>query len=176
MRYKGDTEIWFEETKTIQTIDRNNIYTPEIALHNTNHIASSARRHNNEEIDWIITTLEHRKNVYIQKLSRSEITKISYRASIDLHGKTREIDEILKNFCARCILHNKNEVIVITGKGEGILRATTETWLKNHPEFIIGFFPIIDSKREIGSFGVRLRKNNLQKNNKFVKFKKGDGK
>ena len=171
MRYKGDTEIWFEETKTIQQINKDDIYIPEIACYKTNHISGCIKKHKNEEIEWIITTLEHRENIGIQKLSRSEIKKISYSASIDLHGKTREIDEILKNFCATCILKNKNEVIIITGKGTGILKTTTETWLKNHPEFIIGFFPIKDSKREVGSFGVKLRKNNLQKHNKFVKFK-----
>ena len=98
------------------------------------------------------------QHVTVERLTRTEIKRFQPECAIDLHGYTREIDETLEKFCSKCILKGIREIIIITGKGEGIVKSATLCWIKSHPEFVIGFYEIKDLKMESGSFGVRLRK------------------
>ena len=86
------------------------------------------------------------------------VKKFIPKRTIDLHGYTRQIDETLATFFAKSILNGIYDVLVITGKGQGIVKSATESWLRSHPEFVTGFFRIKDVMGESGAFGVRLRR------------------
>lgn len=97
------------------------------------------------------------KNKKVNNFNKSEIKKFKSERFIDLHGYTREIDNVLENFCISCILKNFKFVTVITGKGSGIVREATKEWLTQHPEFIIAFIGIKDTMQQTGAYAVKLR-------------------
>ena len=151
MGFKGDIDIWKNFIKSLKKLDRSNIFVSN---------APKPRIRPNPRKNQLASFIDNRKplcHVRVEKLRRSEIKKFEPRATVDLHGHTREISGVLETFCSRCILDGIREVTIITGKGEGIVKSATVLWLTTHPEFVIGFFEIKDSRGEWGSFGVRLR-------------------
>lgn len=153
MGFDGNYDIWRDFIKTVKKLDRSNVMARKTPLQ-----SQSLRIHKIDEVAAVLSSRKSRLHLEIAPMSRSEIKKFKSRKSIDLHGYTCDISETLATFCARCILDGIYEVVVITGKGRGIVRSATEYWLKSHPEFVTRFFPIQDSRGESGSFGVRLRK------------------
>lgn len=60
--------------------------------------------------------------VLTKKLARKRVSK-PYDASIDLHGLTAEkATQRLKAFLYRCVELNQRQVLIIHGKGSGVLR------------------------------------------------------
>jgi DNA-nicking Smr family endonuclease len=92
-------------------------------------------------------------------MNKIEKRKFNCEAKIDLHCCTKKmVASLLPVFCSRCISFGIRNIVIITGKGEGIIKAEVENWIKSFPSYIICFFPIRDSKNESGSYAVRLRK------------------
>ena len=153
MGFNGDYSLWEDFRKTVKKLDRSNLLVPELPQKTTKTVA--------HEVDCVMEVLSARvprMHLNVKSLSRAEIKKFIPSRMIDLHGYTRQIDGALATFCAQCILDGIRDVLVITGKGHGIVKSATELWLNSHPEFIIGFFSIKDTMGESGSFGVRLRR------------------
>ena len=64
----------------------------------------------------------------IKKIEK-EIIKID--SKLDLHGMTQEVAyKTLLNFIKRCFNQKKRWVLVITGKGSGVLQENVPKWLK----------------------------------------------
>ena len=153
MGFEGDYSLWKDFIKTVRKSERSNVLMPELPK----KFAKVAIR----KVDCVISVLNARvprRHLQVALLSKAEIKKFIPKQKIDLHGHTRQIDEILAKFCAKCILNDVYDILVITGKGQGIVKSATELWLRSHPEFIAGFFRIKDTMGESGSFGVRLRR------------------
>ena len=152
MSFLGDFGLWKSYSRALEKLDRSNIATPSRA--------NPPKRIPNPALNDRISFVSNRKSfrhTEVSSVARSTRKHFLPTNTIDLHGYTRDIDFALENFCADNILKNRREVIVITGKGRGIVKGATVNWLKNHPEFVIGFFEIRDSRGGSGSFGVRLR-------------------
>lgn len=95
----------------------------------------------------------------ISEMNRKERRKFRSESTIDLHGFSRDIDSVLNNFCAKCIMLGVRNITVISGKGEGIVKSSVYNWIKNSSNFIISFFEIKDSRGESGAFAIKLRSN-----------------
>jgi DNA-nicking Smr family endonuclease len=90
---------------------------------------------------------------------RREKRKFFEEARLDLHGLTKEkAEQILPIFCKKCILLEIRNIVIITGKGDGIIRQATHDWLISSPLYVVSFHPIKDSRGESGAYAVRLRK------------------
>lgn len=153
MGFDGNFEFWKNFIKSVKKIDNSNILKP-TSQKNTRHVQVKSTRN---KVNEFADNRRPMPNLTVTKLSRSEIKKFSHQKSLDLHGHTRDVDDVLAKFCSKCILAGIREVVIITGKGEGIVKTATINWLKSHPEFVISFFEIRDSRGEFGSFGIRLR-------------------
>jgi DNA-nicking Smr family endonuclease len=109
-------------------------------------------------VERFINSIPTTKTYKIKQLNRSEKRKFSSEATMDLHGcNTVTLAHTLESFCAKCITNGTKQVTIITGKGNGTIKQATLQWLLKNPNFIIGFFEIMDSICESGSFGVLLR-------------------
>lgn len=151
MGFKGDFNIWKDFIKSVKKLDRANKAVSR---------KPQVRIRPDPEKNRLGSFIDNRKsmgNVKVEKLMRSEINKFKPKRSIDLHGYTRNIDNTLEIFCSKCILENSREILIITGKGSGIVKSATAHWLSSHPELIVGFFEIKDTMMESGAFGVKLR-------------------
>ncbi len=153
MRFDGDYSLWKEFRKTVRKLDHSNLLAPELSK-----TFARAAVHKVDSVMSVLNARVPRKHLNVVLLSKAEIKKFIPKRTIDLHGYTRQIDETLATFCAKCILSSVYDILVITGKGQGIVKSATELWLSSHPEFIVGFFRIKDVMGESGSFGVRLRR------------------
>ncbi|MDR1034324.1 MAG: Smr/MutS family protein [Holosporales bacterium] len=96
-------------------------------------------------------------SLYVVKLNRRERRNFVKEAAIDLHGFSRDISTVLANFCLECIEKKIKNIVIISGKGEGILKRAVLDWLLSNIHFVIGFFEIRDTSGESGAFGVKLR-------------------
>ncbi|MDR1476261.1 MAG: Smr/MutS family protein [Holosporales bacterium] len=98
-----------------------------------------------------------RSTLRVVKLTKSERRNFSEEAVIDLHGFSRDVATNLTNFCLKCIERKVKNVVMISGKGEGVLKNAVLEWLIANPELVVGFFEIKDAVGGSGAFGVRLR-------------------
>lgn len=152
-----DIDLWKEYTKTVEKIENSNREIP--ALVNVKQSIKSHNLRRNNKIDSAIFEFD-RKNfshLSVIQLNKQERKKFRGEATIDLHGYTREINRVLERFCSRCLVTNVRNVVIITGKGEGIVKEAVRTWILNNPKFTIGYFEIKDSAGGSGAFGIRLR-------------------
>lgn len=147
MMFIKDWEIWLNYKSTIEKISKND----KISRLDFN---PKLLPKPNIKSHFVHQSFENKK---VNTFNKSEIKKFKSERFIDLHGYTREIDNVLENFCISCILKNFKFVTVITGKGSGIVREATEKWLVQHPEFIIAFIGIKDTMQQIGAYAVKLR-------------------
>jgi DNA-nicking Smr family endonuclease len=92
-----------------------------------------------------------------REFSRREKRRFRSDDFLDLHGYNRDIAAALKRFCITNIIAQHKMVTVITGKGSGVLKQAAADWLKDHPQFVSGFFEIKDTRGESGVYGVFLR-------------------
>lgn len=151
MGFDGNYDVWKDFIKNIKKSDRSNIFVPNIQLRKPNI-------HKADAVTVVLNGRVSRQYLRVVPMSRAEIKSFKPKKSIDLHGYTREIDGILATFCAKAILAEVYEVVVITGKGQGIVKSAAKFWLKSHPEFVVSFFEIRDSMGESGAFGIKLRR------------------
>ena len=153
MTFKDDFDMWQEYAKSVKKLDKSNIS----ASKNLSHKKYIKTNPEKNELIQFMTNRNSFNHINVENLNKSNQKKFKAKATLDLHGYTRNIDHTLEVFCSKCILNDCREVIIITGKGEGIVKEATRFWLTKHPEFVIGFFEIKDSLGESGAFGIRLR-------------------
>ncbi len=67
------------------------------------------------------------------------------------------LNNILETFFSKCMLYELKYVIVITGKGKGILKNSVILWIKQNNQFVSEYFEIKDFRNECGSLGIHLR-------------------
>ncbi len=82
-------------------------------------------------------------------------------AKLDLHGMSLETaHQTLFNFLSRCAYQEKRNLLVITGKGGGILRNELPHWLETAPfaQFVQAFGVANNKHGGEGAWYVRLRK------------------
>lgn len=89
--------------------------------------------------------------------TRKQQKRFRPEARLDLHDSYKNIEEILLDFCTNCIVKNIKYILIITGKGRGIIKENTIVWLQTHNNFVIKYFEITDSSNACGSIGVHLR-------------------
>lgn len=153
----NDLKIWKEYSKDISKLKNTNRVTPHAQTFANKTPKKNETKRQTEEVLNIIVNRENWPTLSVSPLNKNERRKFREEAMIDLHGHTREVDETLEIFCAKCILNNIKSIVIVSGKGNGILRNAVRSWLENNPRFIIGYFEIRDSRAESGAFGVRLR-------------------
>lgn len=151
MGFDGNYDVWNDFIKTVKKSDRSNVFVPDIQFQKPNI-------HKVDVVTAVLNSRVSRQHISVAPMNRAEIKNFKPKKSIDLHGYTREIDGTLATFCAKAILAGIYEVVLITGKGHGIVKSATKFWLKSHPELVISFFEVKDSMGESGAFGVKLRK------------------
>ncbi|MDR0552577.1 MAG: Smr/MutS family protein [Holosporales bacterium] len=92
-------------------------------------------------------------------MEKTERKRFKPEASIDLHGATKfNLRSILENSLADYIKGGIRNIIIVTGKGSGIVRQETYDFLLSASDYVISFAPVIDSTNNYGSFIVRLKK------------------
>jgi DNA-nicking Smr family endonuclease len=92
-------------------------------------------------------------------MSRSEKRRFSARRSIDLHGINKSnLVPALEKFFVCCMKDDIRNVIVITGKGNGIIRQETRDFLSSASNYVISFTPLVDASNSYGSFIIRLKR------------------
>ncbi|MDR1234271.1 MAG: Smr/MutS family protein [Holosporales bacterium] len=153
----NDLSLWDEYKKSVKRLDKNTVVYRSIIL-----IPSKKSENHGIDSEKLIEEFLQKKSsksvFQIAKLNRLERKKFKAETTIDLHGFNREISTIMKNFCINCIANKVRDVVVITGKGEGIVKQALVEWIMANSTIIIGYFEIKDTSGGIGSFGIRLRK------------------
>jgi len=97
----------------------------------------------------------HRRTA--QKIKRG---KVKIEATIDLHGeRLEEAKQIVTNFIDDCLKQGLRLVLIITGKGEGILRDALPDVLDNWSSQIIAVATAHPNHGGGGAFYVLLRRN-----------------
>jgi DNA-nicking Smr family endonuclease len=146
-----DLDLWKEYTKSVSRIKNNNV----VRRSSNKDAKETPIAYKPLEVD--IQDFPRKAQVLL--MSRGERRKFFEEARLDLHGSTQErASQILPSFCKRCILLEIRNVVIITGKGDGIIRQTTHDWLASSPLYVVNFHPIRDSRGESGAYAVRLRK------------------
>lgn len=146
----NDYEFWLEYTKSIKKLkNRNVVPRQNIETHRFIELPKS-------KVPNVTIPL---KILPVYSMNKKEKRKFQEEAKIDLHGFTRDrIFKTLESFCAKCIAVNIRNVVIITGKGDGVVKKEAMQWISSSSSYVISFFPIHDSKKEVGSFAIRLRK------------------
>ncbi|MDR0640749.1 MAG: Smr/MutS family protein [Holosporales bacterium] len=152
-----DLSLWHDYKKSVKKLDKSDVVpryyiTPTRPKKTTEH---------GFDHDKIIDNFLQKKSpnavFQVVKLNRSERRKFGAEATIDLHGYTREISVIMRQFCLNCIVNKIKDIVVISGKGEGIIKQALVEWILTNPLIVVGYFEIKDAKGGIGSYGLRLR-------------------
>ena len=142
----GMNSSWQEFTKQVKKLKRPNVFEREI---------SKLRFSGTRRCDFAALQSRHE----LVEFSRREQRNFRSEAKIDLHGATRnEIDKLLRNFCEQSIMYNFNKIIIVTGKGRGILRDEVMCWLRANTQFVLKYFAIKDARNSSGAIGVLLRR------------------
>ena len=154
----SDFDIWREYTKTVSKIENANKVSRYVMVKaiNQNNPKLAFKRKFDNETDFILNRISP-GSFQVNLLNKGERRKFRAEATIDLHGHTRKIDSTLEIFCAKCIVSSLKNIVIISGKGEGIVRDAVLNWMQNNPNFVVGYFEIKDMFGGSGSFGVRLR-------------------
>jgi DNA-nicking Smr family endonuclease len=154
-----DIDLWHEYSKSVKKLDTDErVVMPRGS-------ASTERERNGARIGWeyamqmetLTPDHDHQTSFQVIKLNRRERKNFVGEATIDLHGLSRNISPILIDFCLKCLERNVKNIVIISGKGEGILKNAVLEWLIANSAIVIGFFEIRDASGGSGSFGVRLR-------------------
>lgn len=103
----------------------------------------------------------------IEELTKKEKRKIRVEATIDLHGqRPQNVHLILKNFCFKCLNNKVKSILIISGKGSGSIKQEVTNWIFSNKMIVAKYSPIKDSKNEVGSFYVFLRRQD--KNQRYT--------
>ncbi|MDR1289393.1 MAG: Smr/MutS family protein [Holosporales bacterium] len=155
-----DIDVWREYTKTVKKLASDEVVVP-----NRRPIQPKVRRSVDRFIQGYLessTGLSSGQDMApahlrVLKLSRKERRNFEEEATIDLHGCNRNISSLLMIFCLECIEKKLRNIVIISGKGEGILKNAVSEWLLSTPDIVIGYFEIRDESGSSGAFGVKLR-------------------
>lgn len=146
-----DQDFWQEYIKTVKKISKDKVAPPLAAWPITSEAIIQARLANKP--------IALKEGIPPVPLSRKDKRFFKPKAMIDLHGfLSSSVSSSLEQFCLNCMRQGIRQVLIITGKGEGIVKKETLHWLNSSPSYIIGFSPVMDSKKEVGSIAVLLRK------------------
>ncbi len=64
---------------------------------------------------------------------RKRIKNMAHQARLDLHGDTQEVAlQKVRGFVAESYRLNRRKIIIITGKGQGVLQQALPLWLDTH--------------------------------------------
>jgi DNA-nicking Smr family endonuclease len=147
-----DFDIWYAYRKSVKKFDKKNTVRTGLGVSDPDccHVKVAKVR---------IRESCEGKGVGLQvgTLNRVERRRFRCEASLDLHGCSRDVSRKLDVFCLECIGYRMRSAIIITGKGEGILKEAVRSWINVNPSIVSGFFEIIDSSGGSGSFGVKLK-------------------
>jgi DNA-nicking Smr family endonuclease len=93
-------------------------------------------------------------------LSTRDIKDVVLEGTLDLHGYTTErAARALEQFLISRQQRSCRWVLVITGKGEeGVLKEFVLTWLKQHPQLVIGYTYATPKHGGEGALYVNIRK------------------
>lgn len=94
-----------------------------------------------------------------EKLKRGQM---AVQGRIDLHGMTRDAAHArLQDFLASCWRDGRRSLLVITGKGAGVLRGEVPRWLGEPPlsGIVLRFYPARPEHGGDGAFYVLLRRD-----------------
>jgi DNA-nicking Smr family endonuclease len=163
-----DIDLWLEYSKSVKKLDKSRLQIGANSI-NTLRIKKVKVIGDGSSYLSITNSLQPQTksagnfhSFQVDKLNKIERRNFKGEASIDLHGYRREeFPVIIESFCLKCVIHKIKNVIIITGKGEGILKKAVDDWLISNPNLIIGFFEIRDSSGGSGAFGVRLRTRSI---------------
>ncbi len=92
-------------------------------------------------------------------LSSRDVKDIIFEGTLDLHGYTTErAAKTLERFLISRQERGCRSVLIITGKGGEILKEFVATWLKKHPQLVIGYTYAAPKHGGEGALYVRIRK------------------
>ncbi|MDR0942821.1 MAG: Smr/MutS family protein [Holosporales bacterium] len=160
-----DVKLWKEYIKSVKQINKpNTVQSSSVA----SNILKNKRNPPRERESLFYENRPARLNAAANEKTSSEYSdviilnkknrrKFVPQAEIDLHGRTRDVDDVLETFCLRRIANGVKCVAIITGKGKGVVKQATINWLKSNPKLIVGFYEIKDSSGGSGVLGVRLK-------------------
>lgn len=154
-----DIDLWHEYAKSVKKLDTDElVVTPRMPM------PPKVERDGERLIQDYTAALEtlpaengRQPSFRVVKLSRRERKNFMIEATIDIHGSNRNVSPILMDFCLKCIERKVKNIVIISGKGEGVLKNAVAEWLIAHAPIVIGFFEISDASGGSGAFGVRLR-------------------
>ena len=165
MKDTKDLEIWKEYSKNIDKLESNTI-SKKIHHHKISSFVATEKTIQSKSI---VASLPHFQTriLPISTFTKKEKRNLKVEAQIDLHGKFAEdVNIILQNFCLNCITKNIKTAIIISGKGNGIIRNEVNNWILNNSMFVAKYSAVKDSKNEVGSFCIYLRSKNFTKHSK----------
>jgi DNA-nicking Smr family endonuclease len=149
-----DNHLWKEFLKSVSKLKNDNKFRRYSEI-GTQKLINRPTKTDTDEFD--IQKYPRETQVFL--MPRREKRKFSEEARLDLHGATKEkAEQILPIFCKKCILSKIRNVVIITGKGDGIIKQTTHNWLTSSPLYVVNFHPITDTRGESGAYAVRLRR------------------
>lgn len=99
----------------------------------------------------------HKDERFILKRKKKDISlhssKLVYDTKIDLHGLTVKQAEVSVKFCiSRCVVKKIKKLLIIHGKGSGILRNEIRNFLTKNPKVV----SIKEMPNKVGGSGVVL--------------------
>jgi DNA-nicking Smr family endonuclease len=156
-----DIDLWYNYVESVdkKASNRGKVINPREPLPTKRNKESS--RFFQKGAESVLVSIDDSRVIHhtldVIKLNRRERRNFAGEAVLDLHGSDRNIFPHLTAFCLGCIENKLRNVIIISGKGEGVLKNAVLEWLLSNISLVVGFFEIKDTKGESGAFGVRLR-------------------
>ena len=116
------------------------------------------QRHKQGQVD-VFRERSNPKEIPLQPFKKIKTKDLIPQARLDLHGNTTEqAEQRLTQFLARAQSEDKRMVLVITGKGEGILKEWFVRWLQLNHGQIISYKRAPDNLGGDGAFILHVRK------------------
>ncbi len=144
---------WEEYTKSVILNKNNKLFVNKLENPRIITNREKTRLIKNQEF---LSNLDNRNhNINITDIKTQK--KFKSESSIDLHYINSDLNTVLETFFSKCILYGIRYVIVITGKGRGILKNSVISWMKQNSQFVSEYFEIKDSRQECGALGIHLK-------------------
>lgn len=128
-------------------------------VHHKGFVDAMHRRHRQEHRHEALLAQATVQPQAVPVLTNRSAKKLTPEARIDLHGATTaQAQSRLTDFITHCHMQGKRTVLIITGKGEGILRTWFREWLAYNHAFIVAYKRAPDLLGGDGAFMVQLRR------------------
>jgi DNA-nicking Smr family endonuclease len=128
-------------------------------VHHKGFFNAMHRRHWQEHTYEALLTQAMVKPQAVPELTARSAKKLTPEARIDLHGATTaQAQSRLTDFITHCQTQGKRTVLIITGKGEGVLRSWFREWLAHNHASLVGYKRAPDALGGDGAFMVQLRR------------------